>query len=159
LIGLFAPFTIVFAFTSVTVAVYLLARRPRLGLALGFLVALGVYVYWTWDILAASVQAKLACADDRPQVFARRTGVSAVLLPSDVWNLDTHVLARYMAVYPVVVTNGHRESGTATQRWRRAPENERGLTNLAEGVTDIAEEGGTHLISARVGESDLPRYE
>jgi hypothetical protein len=148
LISLYAPATIAAAFVLSSFVIFLLSRRALLSLALGLFGALGAYVYWTSDLLAMNVRANRECAADQAQILARRSDVSAVLLPADVSTLDLHALERFVATYDAVVTDGIPSAGIPRQRWRPAAPSE--FANYSNGKT--------RFVAIAVTEADLPRY-
>jgi hypothetical protein len=148
LISLYAPAMIAATFVLASLVVYLLARRAMLAWGLGLFAGLGAYVYWTSDLLAMNVRATRECDADQAQIFARRTDVSAVLLPADVSALDPRALERFVATYDAVVTDGVPSAGIPRQRWRPAAPSE--FANYSNGKARFA--------SVAVNEADLPRY-
>src|SRR3954447_9229506 len=148
LISLYAPAAIAAAFVVSSFAIFLFSRRAVLSLALGLVGGLGAYVYWTFDLLAMNLRASRECGADEAQILARRTDVSAVLLPPDVSTLDPRALERLLATYEVVVTDGVPSAGVPRQRWRPAAASE--FANYSNGKTRFA--------SVAIGEADLPRY-
>src|SRR5262249_12889645 len=88
------------------------------------------------------------CAADQAEILARRTDVSAVLLPPDVSTLDPRALERLLATYDMVVTDGAASAGIPRQRWRPAGPSE--FANYSNGKT--------RFVSVAVSEADLPRY-
>jgi hypothetical protein len=148
LIELYAPATIAAAFMISSLVVFLFARRALLSLALGLIGGLGAYVYWTADLLEMNLRTSRECAADQAEILARRTDVSAVLLPPDVSQLDPRALERLLATYDVVVTDGVASAGIPRQRWRPAAPLE--FANYSNGKT--------RFVSVAVSEADLPRY-
>jgi hypothetical protein len=148
LISLYAPATIAVAFVLSSFVLFLFTRRALLSLAIGLVGGLGAYVYWTSDLLAMNLRASRECDADRAQIVARRTDVSAVLLPPDVSTLDPHALERFVATYDAVVTDGVPSAGIPRQRWRPAAPAE--FANYSNGKT--------RFVAVAVNEADLPRY-
>ena len=148
LISLYAPAGIVAALVLSSLVIFLFTRRALLSLALGLLGALGAYVYWTSDLLTMNLRANRECGADEAQILARRTDVSAVLLPADVSTLDPRALEGFVATYDVVVTDGVPSAGIPRQRWRPAAPSE--FANYSNGKT--------RFVSVAVSEADLPRY-
>jgi hypothetical protein len=148
LISLYAPAAIVAAFVLSSFVIFLFTRRALLSLALGLAGGLGAYVYWTSDLLAMNLRASRECGADQAQILARRTDVSAVLLPPDVSTLDPRALERLLATYDVVVTDGMPSAGIPRQRWRPAAPSE--FANYSS--------GNKRFVSVAVTEADLPRY-
>jgi hypothetical protein len=145
---LYAPATIAVAFVLSSLMIFLFARRAVLSLVLGLIGGLGAYGYWTSDLLAMNLRATRECDADQAQIFARRTDVSAVLLPPDVSTLDSRALERLVATYDAVVTDGISSAGIPRQRWRPAAPSE--FANYSNGKT--------RFVSVAVSEADLPRY-
>jgi hypothetical protein len=145
---LYAPATIAVAFVLSSLVIFLFARRAVLSLALGLIGGLGAYVYWTADLLEMNLRASRECGADQAQILARRTDVSAVLLPPDVSTLDPRALERLVATYDVVVTDGVPSAGIPRQRWRPAAPTE--FANYSS--------GNKRFVSVAVSEADLPRY-
>ncbi len=148
LISLYAPATIAAAFVLSSLVIFLFARRAFLSLALGLIGGLGAYVYWTSDLLAMNVRTNRECDADEAQILARRTDVSAVLLPPDVSTLDPRALERLVATYDAVVTDSVPSAGIPRQRWRPAAPTE--FANYSNGKM--------RFVSVAVNEADLPRY-
>jgi hypothetical protein len=148
LISLYAPAAIAAAFVLSSFLIFLFTRRALLSLALGLVGGLGAYVYWTFDLLVMNLRTSRECGADEAQILARRTDVSAVLLPPDVSTLDPRALERLLATYEVVVTDGVTAAGIPRQRWRPAAPTE--FANYSNGKTRFA--------SVAVSEADLPRY-
>ncbi len=148
LISLYAPAAIVAALVLSSLVIFLFTRRALLSLALGLIGALGAYVYWTSDLLTMNLRANRECGADEAQILARRTDVSAVLLPADVSTLDPRALEGFVATYDVVVTDGVPSAGIPRQRWRPAAPSE--FANYSNGKT--------RFVSVAVSEADLPRY-
>jgi hypothetical protein len=148
LISLYAPATIAAAFVVSSFVIFLFARRALLSLALGLVGGVGAYVYWTSDLLAMNLHASRECGADEAQILARRTDVSAILLPPDVSTLDPRALERLVATYDAVVTDGVSTAGIPRQRWRPAAPSE--FANYSNGKT--------RFVAAAVNEAELPRY-
>ncbi|HUO67207.1 MAG TPA: hypothetical protein VMV37_06715 [Gammaproteobacteria bacterium] len=148
LIELYAPATIAAAFVVSSLVIFLFARRALLSLTLGMIGGIGAYVYWTADLLEMNLRTSRECGADQAQILARRTDVSAVLLPPDVSTLDPHALERLVATYDAVVTDGIASAGIPRQRWRPAAPSEFANYN----------NGKTRFVSVAVSEADLPRY-
>jgi hypothetical protein len=148
LISLYAPAAIAAAFVLSSFVIFLFTRRALLSIALGLVGGLGAYVYWTSDLLAMNLRANRECSADQAQILARRTDVSAILLPPDVSTLDPRALERLLATYDVVVTDGVPSAGIPRQRWRPAAPAE--FANYSS--------GNKRFVSVAVTEADLPRY-
>jgi hypothetical protein len=148
LIELYAPATIAAAFVLTSFVIFLFARRALLSLVLGLVGGLGAYAYWTSDLLEMNLRASRECSADQAQILARRTDVSAVLLPPDVSTLDPHALERLLATYDAVVTDGVASAGIPRQRWRPAAPGE--FANYSNGKA--------RFVATAVNEADLPRY-
>jgi len=147
-ITLYAPGTIAAAFVLSSFVIFLFTRRALVSLAIGLVGGLGAYFYWTSDLLEMNLRTSRECDADQAQILARRTDVSAVLLPPDVSTLDPHALERLVATYDAVVTDGVASSGIPRQRWRPAAPGE--FANYSNGKT--------RFVAVAVSEAELPRY-